>query len=290
MTVKKDHRGLSPSSLTLFTTCARRYYHKKILNTPIDADASEEMEAFDVGKAFHQILEDCKHELNGVSGEVVKAATAKYNLTEEYHFPLIFSMLSKYKAMHAKSGLKALACEIEIDTDKFYGFVDVVLENKDGSQWWIGDMKTAASYSPGIVPGLPLHPQLNLYAAHYMYIAGALDLDPQKFAGCRYRMTTKSKIIRKEGEDTPSYIGRLSKTIKSLDFILPKEIMNPDVIDHVHSEVFKYIEETKGKSDPTLYPPNYSNCMQYFRPCAHWSQCHSGTYSSLLALGCVSSD
>lgn len=276
MDTPKTHSGLSPSSFSLFQACPRKYYHYKVAKTPIDSDVSENTESLDVGKCFHKILENTRHNLNGLTYAIVVRETIDHSLNPDIHAPLIFAMLSQYKKVHEKSGLKVLACEHEIETPRFYGIVDVVLS--EGKKFWIGDMKTAASFYQSLIPTLPRHPQLNLYAAHIEEIADALDLSPKNFAGCRYLLTTKSKLIQKAKETTAEYIGRLSKSVKSFDFIIPREMLDPAKVVTAHSLAADYVYNHTRDLD---YQPNYGNCMAYNRPCNYYSQCHGKQVTSL---------
>ena len=288
----KAHRGLSPSSLSLYQTCQRRYWHKKVAETPPDDDYNDDVESLNVGKAFHKCLEDVKHDLDGYSfAQVVEVAKA-HGLDDRVHAPMLFAMLTKYKAVHKRAGLRALACEVVIETEAFYGFVDVILTDASGG-WWIGDMKTAASYRPDLIPSLPLHPQLNLYAAHANVLADALELDLSKFLGCRYRLTTKSKLKRGDDEKTADYVKRLGKAIKSIDFILPKEIMNPPAVYAIHEAAAKEIEKAaKGKLEKSCksFGQNLGSCFNYFRPCEFWSRCHGKNFTNLMELDSVTSE
>jgi len=275
--VRKDHRGLSPSSLSLFQGCARKYYLKKVAKVPIDDDASTDTEAFDIGKAFHKVLEDNMHVLTGVGYSAVKKVVVDtFKLTENFHLPMIFAMLGKYKTVHERSGLKAIACEVELDTEEFYGFVDVILQNPEDGSWWISDMKTAGTFSPGTIPTLPSHQQLNLYAYHYKLIAEKLSLDTVAFRGIRYRVTTKARIGRKKDEAVEAFIKRLSESVKSYDIAIPKEKMNPGIAYGLHAYARKFIASQEEHD----YPANPGNCMAYFRPCEFWSKCHGNKYSS----------
>lgn len=279
-------RGLSPSSLALFMGCARKYYLKKVAGVLPDDDAVEDTESLRVGKAFHKCLEDTRHELSGYKFSSVEDVCKGFDLDPEQHPALIYAMLLAYKKVHEKAGLKAIACEQVIDTPSFYGFVDVILEDADG--WWIGDMKTAASYSTSLMPTLQRHPQLSLYARHAPEVAKALSLDPALYKGCRYRMTTKSKAARKPGESAVGYAGRtVGSSINSYDYIIPKEVMTPDHLYSVHGKVRKFIEDTK---DETGFLPNYGNCMSYFRPCEMWSRCHGARFSDMHTLTVLKSD
>lgn len=273
----KEHRGLSPSSMGLFLSCSRKYWHSKVNRTPIDSDASTDTEPFSVGKAFHKCLEDCKHDLKGYTFKDTVVVVSSYGLDPDRFAPLIFAMLGQYKKVHEKAGLKAIACEVMVATDSFYGFVDVILQDKDGG-FFIGDMKTAGSYSPLMVPTLLKHPQINLYAAHYKEIAFKLGLDPEMYRGCRYRMTTKSKLIQKKGEGLEAYIQRMGEGIKSYDFIMPKEQMDPSNIVAIHAHTKEFIDEFGTEE---VYGQNYGTCLQYFKPCEYFSKCHGRNFTEM---------
>lgn len=277
----KEHRGLSPSSLALFTGCNRKYFYKKVAKFKPDPDVEDDQEALQVGKAFHQILEDTRHNLTGLAYAAVEATVKTYDLLNpNHHGPMIFAMLAKYKAMHALAGLKVLACEHVIETEAFYGIVDVVLEGDDGG-WWIGDMKTAANYSASLIPTLPRHPQLSLYAAHYKELATALDLDPEKYLGCRYRLATKTKLRRKDDEAVGAFIKRCLASVRCMDIVIPKESMAPADALGVHTAAAKFIAKHKKAE---AYAQNYGNCMMWFRSCEFWSRCHGKCNSDMTTL------
>lgn len=288
MTERKPHKGLSPSSLATFTSCQRKYFYSKVMLLPKDRDADNDMENLHIGSAFHECLEETKHELKGFEYPRLLQILETHSLDSSFG-PMLYAMLLSYKSLHEKAGLKAIGCELEVETDDFYGFVDVVLSDSEGN-WWIGDNKTAGSYTPNIIPTLFSHPQINLYALHAPFVAGALQLPLEKFMGCRYRLTTKSKLIQKDGETDPQFIERLRKVIRSYDFILPKERLNTAEIAAVHSQAFRHIEENRGKMDPANFTQNFGNCFAYYKPCSHFSQCHKKIYSDLTEVECVVSE
>ena len=270
--------GLSPSSFSLFQGCQRKYFYRKIAKLPVDSDAVEDYSAFQIGKAFHQCLEDVKHELKDYPLAEVAKVCESYGVTEADSILMIFAMLGEYRKTHEKSGLRAIACEQVIDTPAFYGIVDVVLEETDGS-WWIGDMKTAATFYGLQEKTLQNHPQLNLYARHYADIASKLKIDPDGYRGCRYRVTTKSKLIQKKTEGAKEYIDRMAAGIKSLDFIIPKDFMRPEEFFKSHQAALRHIEENSIKLDPDKFPQNFGNCTAYFRPCEYSSRCYGCNFT-----------
>ncbi len=269
-----EHRGLSPSSLTLFTACQRRYFYKKIVKYPIDSDCPEDYEAFSIGKAFHQALEDTMHNLEGYTLASLVNVCKSHNV-EDNKAPMIFAMLSAYKEMHKKVGLPVIACEKIIETDSFYGIVDVVLGTPEA--FYLGDMKTASFYGPDLIPTLLMHPQLNLYAAHVEQLADSLDLDVKNYQGCHYRVVTKSKLVQKTEEKTEDYIKRMRKGIKCADIFLPKEKMNPTSILKVHADALSHMQ--MFGPDESAYCQNFGNCMSYYRPCEFYSRCHGALFT-----------
>lgn len=275
--------GLSPSSFAMFSGCNRKYFHKKIAKTPIDSDADTDTRPFMIGKAFHKVLEDHAHELKGVGLEAVKKVCAEFEVEGDEAI-MVAAMLSRYREVHEAAKLKAVACEVEIVTESFHGFVDVILQGPLG--WWIADMKTAASYNPAILPTLPGNIQLNLYAAHAAVISEIGGLDLKAFRGCRYRVTTKSKLIRKATEDEKSYFGRVRSAVRSFDFAIPASILKTEQTLDTHLDVFKFI---KKKRNAVNYPRNFGNCMNYNRPCEYFSQCHGFNFSAAPTLDTVAS-
>jgi hypothetical protein len=255
-------------------TCQRKYWHKKVNKSPKDEDIEDDTLALRVGKAFHQVLENTKHNLDGITYGQFEDWVAEFDVEPEH--PMIFAMLKKYKEVHKKSGLRVLLCEIEVATESFLGYIDAIMEDEDRG-WWIGDNKTSSSFSSSLLPTLPLHPQLNLYAFHANEVAAAHDLDPEKFRGCRYRLTTKSRLVRKDDEEIMSFMERLSKSIKSMDIVLPKEIMDPWAVNRVHDSAWKYIKKHKAEK---FYQPNYEQCMKYYKPCAFYSKCNGRAFTS----------
>lgn len=284
----RPHRGLSPSSLALFQGCNRKYFYKKVVKYPIDTDTSDDLLSFAIGKAFHKVLEDTKHELEGVPLTKVVEVCTSFGLDGDEWSPMVAAMLMQYKAMHKNAGLSAHTCEVIVETDQFYGIVDVILVDKD-MNWWIGDMKTAGTWRPEMdVPKLPRHPQLNLYAYHHLELAEMLDLDPDKFKGCRYRVTTKSKLVKKVSESVYEYIQRMREKIISLDIILPIAIMAPGSIYGIHQTAARYIAEFSPKLDEASFDQNFGNCTAYFRPCEFWSRCHGALCSNMKDLEVIS--
>lgn len=275
MSRAKGKTGLSPSSFNLFQTCQRRYWHYKVNQTDIDPDSRRDSTALNVGKALHQCLEDTEHKLKGLTLAKVEQVCGDYEVDD--YACMIFAMLSKYKSIHDKAGLEALYCEVAVETESFIGYIDVILIDSEG-KWWIGDVKTAASFTDSLIPTLPHHPQLNLYASNYEHVAASLSLDPKKFQGCRYRLVTKSRLKRKDGESNGEFIGRLLKSVRAFDFPLPKETMSPGIIAGAHKEINRHIQKYKAIK---YYIPNYSQCLQYYKPCEYFSQCHGCTFTEM---------
>lgn len=293
---KPKHRGLSYSSLTTFLGCNRRYFHKKIAKAPIDSDVEEDLLSFEIGKWFHRVLEVTEHELDGVTQAGVRSIGEEFRLDVDEYLLMIVAMLKSYKSMHKKAGLKATHFETVIETEDFYGIVDVILQDGEGN-WWIGDMKTAATHNKMMIPSLTRNAQLSLYALHHKELAKSLGLDPEKFKGCRYRVTTKSKSVKRSNETDAKFVERLLDTVKSYDYIIPKEMLDTDIIRGIHESAVAHMELNSEETFANLptavkdsYPQNFNNCLNFFRPCEFWSRCYGKNYTADLGIDCVVSE
>lgn len=270
---------LSYSSMRDLSSCEAKYYYRKVAQVAKDADA-EESDALGVGKAFHEYLEDVLHgeKFNLQPFEThVRAKATEHNVVDEA--PLIAAMAFAYMKLHVSSGLKVVKCEQAIETPKFIGYIDVILKD-DSDGWWIGDLKTAAKFDDKKVAQLPKDEQLNLYSYFAKMLAPHFDLDPDKFRGCRYRVTTKTKSQIKPGESLLDFAKRMHDkgSVMSYDAIIPVSIMDIDVTwKHFEHMQDRAVSINNGEA-PTK---NLGNCMSFFRPCDYWSQCHGKCFTDM---------
>jgi len=264
---------LSYSSASLLTQCSMKYWHRKVNNTPVDSDIEQDTEAFRIGKAFHDVLERTMHTSSGL--ETALAIAVKQHEVE-YFEGMIHAMLLRYLQVHGKSGLTAVKCELGLSNDQFIGFIDVILKDDEGN-WWIADLKTASRVTDTTFARLPRDRQLNLYASFAHEVAGVLDLDIEKFKGCRYRVTTKSNLKKKASESYEAHVKRTAKNVKSYDVIIPIEVMNPSEFYKVH--MVQHEVTMKLRAGEIAPSKNFGACESYFKPCEYWSQCMGCTFS-----------
>jgi len=269
---------LSPSSFGEFSACQRKYFYRKVMKYENDPDCPEDNEPFQVGKAFHQVLENRRHDLKGLTLKEVALVAAAEGIEDEDTWAMIFAMLGAYKKVFDREGLKVAGCEIQITSNNFTGFVDVVLQDSYG-HWWIGDMKTVGLWSDSTIQTLPSHPQLNLYAKHYELIAYATDLDPNKFLGVAYLATTKSRIKRKAKELLEDFVGRLSESVKSIWVYIPRSVLVIKEVSEAHGIAASFIGSHAAEDKEELFNRNYGNCMSYFKPCQFYSRCHTRLFT-----------
>lgn len=278
----KQHSGLSYSSFTEYQGCNRKWFLRRVLKLPIDTDASEDTEAFNVGKAFHKCLEDTKHNLTGFTLQACADVCVEFGLEDPDTAAMIYAMLSKYKKVHEKSGLKVVSCETTIESPVFYGVIDAVLY-EEGVGFWICDIKTAGSWTKSNINAAASHTQLNIYAKYADLVAYAVGMKDAPFLGCRLRTTVKSRIGRKANEEISSYIKRMAEGIASYDISIPVGVMPVDKINKVHAAAAARVLSAKAE-DEDNYPPNFNNCMSYFKPCEHYSKCHGRNFSEIPAI------
>lgn len=264
---------LSYSSATLLKNCSQKYYLYKVAKVPKDPDAAEDNEAFNVGKAFHYILEESNHTENRL-GELLAEAVKSFEVEE--HAAMIHAMLLRYLRLHQNSKLKVVKCELAVMNDIFEGFIDAVM-SEDSGAWWIVDLKTARTLADTTIARINHDTQLNLYSYFYKEIGEALGLDPEKFAGARYRVTTKSSLTQKAKEDYNAFVLRTAANIKSYDIIIPKEKMVME--DTYRNHVKLYYRAQNLFNGGEAPEKNMSYCDSFFRPCEYFSQCFGKTFT-----------
>jgi len=264
---------LSYSSATLLKNCSQKYYYYKVAGVAKDPDAEENYDAFNIGKAFHWVLETNGHTESRLE-ELLEEACNTFEVQGSKS--MIHAMLLRYLQVHQESGLEVVHCEFELSTDIFIGFIDVILKDSEGN-WWIADLKTASRFSEITAAKLHNDVQLNLYASFSKEIGEYFGLDPKKFKGARYRVTTKSVLKQKVDESYYAHVKRTAKNVKSYDIIVPLDKMNPKKTFEEHKELHKdTLKMREGKLKPVK---NLSWCDSYFKPCEYWSKCHGCTFT-----------
>lgn len=276
---------LSYSSKNTIDSCEMKFYHYKVVATPKDPDFDESYEAFNFGKAFHYINEKTEHQYPKSKSELetlLVFAQTTYDLDHESKLKLKASLI-KYWDLSHHSGLKCVpgGIEIEVSNPDYIGYIDAIMQDDKGS-WWIVDLKTAGMTNNGLLAQLYNDEQLNLYSYFKDQIAEKLSLDPKKFMGCRYRVTLKVRTAYGKKDTDETYTKKVLAAIKTYDYIVRAEDMNPD---YFYSE---FLESQKAslltrKKDIASPKKNFKSCFNYFRPCEYWSNCHKGeTYTDAL--------
>ena len=273
---KVQDTRLSYSSATLLKNCSQKYFHHKVAGTARDEDHEDNYDAFNIGKAFHWVLEENLHSDKDLHN-LIDVACKTYEVEDSK--AMIEAMLLRYLQVHKKSGLEVVVCELALSNDIFIGFIDLILKDPETGDWWISDLKTAARYDEITIAKLCSDVQLNLYSSFSDEIAPQFNLDPKKFKGARYRVTTKSKLKRQASESYNEHVLRTAKNVKSYDIIVPLERMDPKGIYKEHKALHaKTLKMRSGKLKPEK---NTSYCNSFFKPCEFFSQCHSKTFTDL---------
>lgn len=274
---------LSHSSASTLQGCEQRYVHYKVLRTPEDPDY-EKSEALAIGSAVHWILEKSKHEKPAsISTDLAICVRDPTIGLREEDVPLVHAMVLTYLRLRKRVPLRVLAVEVEIRTDWMLGYVDIVEEEEDGS-WWITDVKTWKTLNDAQVKQLPKDPQLNLYAGHHEVVAELLGLLPEKFAGVRWRVVTKTSAKQKAGEDYLTYVKRLAdKHLEAHDIPVPRVLLHPGERLAEHRRLWERsaVLIASGGVGATK---NYKTCFDFFSPCQFWSACHGQTFSDDIPL------
>lgn len=272
--VESGPKRLSYSSSNVLLGCERRYKYK-IADVPFDSDYVDDRKALRIGKGYHLALEYSKHEMP--TGKQFLKAFVEENIDDFQEQGLIIAMCMKYVELHEKSGLKAIAFEIEVGDKHVIGYVDVVYVDGLGN-WYFGDLKTAGKLAGDLLSRLHQDVQLNLYAFYAPEVAAALGLDIDKFLGCIYRVTTKASIKIKPGEKPMAYAKRIIDKVEAYHISIP---YNPKVVKATRKRMEQLWDKHSQAYELGEYETmqNFGNCFHYFSPCPWWSRCHGHTYS-----------
>lgn len=256
---------LSYSSANVLLTCATAYKHHKVLMTPKDRE--EDQTSFRVGKAFHSVMELTNHDKKNFSMELFEKCLLEQNVFE--HRYTIYAMIHSYYSLHKASGLDVISVERKFENEYILGYIDAIMVEPTGF-WWVVDLKTSASIIEANLSRLTHDTQLNLYAAIMQeYLAKEMGLDLNLFAGCRYRVAAKSKLVVKENETLQQYAKRVD--VKCLDVEIPLALMPVKDIYEQHKLLHKLANEITADTE-TL--KNRNACFNYNKPCDFFSQCY----------------
>ena len=126
-----DRIRMSHSSTNLINSCQQRYTHKKILKTAIDTDAVEDYKAFKIGKVFHEALENCLHDKQAYSTDLVFEAAKIHEVTDQSEILMIQAMVQKYFDIFTATKLTCVAVEDEVGDENIIGFVDALMIDRN---------------------------------------------------------------------------------------------------------------------------------------------------------------
>lgn len=268
ITAPEPSRRFSYSAHNMFLKCQYKYLLHYIYKAPKDADAVEDATALMYGKAVHETAELTMHDSAKFSMEMFTAICEKYKIEYDDRYKVYASLFSCYR-MHSISKLKAIGFELEIGGEDIIGFIDLVLEDTNGN-WRICDLKTSGMVMEILFARLAQDPQLNLYAAYAGLVAEKLGLDCSKFVGVHYRIAGKPRIAPKSGETYNAY--SLRAACECHDIFIPKEMLNPN---EALEKMLRLKTIANSITDESA-EKNRQSCVDYNRPCEHWSHCHGG--------------
>ena len=243
----------------------------------MDSDSEQDTTALRVGKAFHQIQEDCLHDKKKFVGPIASKAWLDNEITEETQRQMILAMCLKYWDLHSKQGLKVVGCEMEIGDEDVIGYIDAVMQDENGF-WYIVDLKTAGRLNASLLSRLSHDVQLNLYSYYAHQVAAVYGLDLSLFAGTRYRVTTKCTIKQQKKETGLAFRDRCFGKVESYDIFIPARDLIPE---ETHTGILKMRDEGMRilNMPESEVPQNRSYCENYFKPCEWWSQCYGNTFT-----------
>lgn len=277
--VRSDNVRISYSSSQTFQGCNRKFYYEKIRKVDHDPDFNPDTKALRLGKAFHEVLELCWHTKSLMKLEHFHTAFKNNGIDTPTEQGYIHAMVRKYLKLHIMSNLGIKAIEMKVGNGVDYlGFIDAVMWDAN-ENWWIVDLKTAGRLSESLLSRLSLDPQLNTYSYFVDVIAKEKGLDPAKFKGVRYRVTTKTTIKCSPKEKLKDFIKRCMERIESYDISIPASELNPKF---AYNRLMGLLDEARAMQDMDEkdISQNYGYCESYFKPCPYWARCYGHTFTA----------
>lgn len=258
----------SYSASNMANKCKRKWFLKYIMKAPFDADVSDDALALREGKAMHQVLEFSLRDAANYKEEYLIQATKDNELDTESMFR-VYACLYSYYRLHAPSCLQVVGTEIEVGDENFVGYIDSIMADRNG-YFWLEDTKSSGMVMETLFSRLEQDTQLNLYAYYAFQVAEKLKLPLAKFAGVRYRVVQKPRIVPRSGETFKDYAKRAD--CKAHDVEIPLAALDPEVAYRQHMALRA---EMVGLTEEQACP-NRQSCIDYNRPCEYWSHCHKG--------------
>jgi hypothetical protein len=275
---------VSYSGASTLNECERKYCYKYLARIDKDRDYVSP-DYFSLGQAFHKVLELTNHKHSLFSGINFRGVVESFKLDYASEGARIAAMLRKYWMLHNAVGLDVVACEIKFAGTYTNGIIDAVMVDAEGN-WWIVDLKTAGRLEENLPARIKLDPQLNLYAAFRVAAAEQAKVDPDKFAGVRYRETSKPGQVYKAGETFESYTQRCDAGVKCREIVIPANEIDSKAS---YLEFCKNIErahamQNEFNSTKTFVGRcNFKACLAWGRPCEYFSACYGKSYTETMS-------
>lgn len=281
---------LSYSSGGVLQSCMFKYFLSKIKKVPADPDAVVDTDAFRFGKAFHLVMEKSLHDFTKFDMNAhFEFACKAESIAPEVRYPL-FAAVDEYYFMHQQSKLQVVACEVAVSAPGCYMIVDAIMIEPKSGRWWIVDLKTSGQVYQNLFAKLHADYQLNLYASYIpellqVLAAKGIKLAAEDFAGTRYRVAEKLKIVPKSNESLYDYSARVNK--KVYDVAIPVERMtHTKEVRETHDALLRLARDIEaGKTKPLK---NRNSCLSWNKPCEFWSHCYGQCYTACQMQACVS--
>lgn len=268
---------MSYSSACMLKKCERKYWLTKVKKRPPDDDAQIDTEAFQFGKAYHEVLELTHHRRPDDLKSVVLSAGRNHGLIREQIFK-VYAMCEKYYTAREQTGLQEVTSELRFQDDDAIGFIDAVLENPSTREWWILDLKTSTRIDSLLESRIHRDLQLNFYASYAHDVALALERPLELFAGVRYSLCVRPFAKVKKTETLREYASRAE--VKYQEYVVAREHLDPLIAaQFVHAARVRQAELFRI-TDIELTSPNYLACNDYFKPCEFWSVCYGHPVSA----------
>lgn len=263
--------NMSYSSACLINSCERKYWLTKVAKVPIDTDCKEDSEPFLYGNVYHTILENVKHRrVPDLREQVIKFARAR-DMTREQIFK-VYAMVSRYLTAREDTGLQEKVGELRFQTKDYIGFIDSIITDAAGVNWWILDLKTSTQIGKALGARVHRDLQLNFYASFVPMLCQDLKLEEKNFRGVRYSICTRPQAKPKKTETMKEFALRAK--VNYDEYVVDAKDLRTDIASKFLETARKKQLELFELKDIEQTTPNFTSCESYFKPCSYWSRCY----------------
>ena len=256
---------VSVSQLKTSLRCGREWVFRYVLKYP-----DKPSDAIKIGRVFHKLCEGDSLSFSHISSLEDRPWGA--------YFRRMLAAHALERRKYAPNFLREQTYEKDGDIKMI---VDEIARNDKG-EWWIVENKSSTNALGLKAKMLASDLQIGLYSAYRKDYATEWWLDPDKYQGCVYIVTTKPaerrKTFKRGGFSVPETLEAWGERMtSSAESVLVDQVDEKGAIatrDFGRKCIDYYLRVYDKYQDWRPIPIRSESCMRYGKPCPYFSFCH----------------